>query len=192
MLKFLRKEIVALTGELAAVITVLSQAASEIHVPSWLNDSLLVWRHVLTSMWQLCLSWLQITVHPNLAAALALALFLTLIGIGARMARGQSRTPLAPIEARFLNDMSVVSMLIYAGLVYVFLIGTGPIGEAAPQAELFSSELANRYTYALIITVGYAVGDFMGHKAFHRRLFRMAILLAALIASLVPATVAAG
>lgn len=189
MLKFLRKEIIALAGEFAAVLTVLSQVASEVRLPTWLSEALTQWRELLSTFWQVVLSWSGFVPHPNFAAALSLALFLILIGFGARIARSQSRVPLAPIEVRFLNDMSVLSMLIYAALVYAFLIGSGPDPAPAARPALFSSELANRYTYALLITVGYGVGDFAGHKAFHRRLFRMAVVIAAILASLVSATV---
>ena len=185
MLKFLRKELIALLAEAGATLTVLGQLASEIAMPDWLRDFLLFWRQVLTTIWQSLLKHFDLALHPQLVAALSLALFLAALGVGARLARSASRAPLAPLEFRFLEDMSLLSLLIYAGLVYAFLIGSGPDPAKEPPILLFGSEVAGRYTFALIVTVGYALGDFFGHKAFHWRLLRLAIVVAAVIAGLI-------
>lgn len=106
-----------------------------------------------------------------------------MIGVGSRIARNFSRRPLAPIEVRFLDDMGWLSVIIFAGIVYVFLIGSGPNPDAAPPLTLYDSELAGRYFFAIIVTVGYALGDFFGHRAFHHRLLRMAAVIGVLIAA---------
>ncbi len=185
MLKFLRKELVALLAEAGAALTVLSQLASEVAMPDWLRDFLGFWRQVLTTLWTPLLKHFDTTLHPQLIAALSLALFMCLLGIGARMARARGRAPLAPIEFRFLEDMSFPSLLVYAGLVYAFLIGSGPDPAQEPPIVLFGSEIAGRYTFALIVTIGYALGDFLGHKAFHWRLLRVATLVAAVVIGLI-------
>lgn len=188
MLKFLRKELIALLAEAGAALTVLSQLASEVAMPDWVRDVLSFWRHVLTSLWTPLLKHFEFALHPQLIAAFSLAVFLCLLGIGARMARARSRTPLAPLEFRFLEDMSFPSLLVYAGLVYAFLIGSGPDPAQEPPIEMFGSEVAGRYTFALIVTLGYALGDFIGHKAFHWRLLRVAVVVGALLFGLIFAT----
>lgn len=188
MLKFLRKELVALAAETGAALTVLSQLASEVVMPSGFRALLMLWREALTAVWSPLLKVFDIALQPQLIAALSLSLFLILMGIGARMARARSRTPLAPLEWRFLDDMSFLSLLVYAGLVYAFLIGSGPDPAKEPPISLFGSEVAGRYTFALIVTVGYALADFIGHKAFHRRLLRVAVVVGAILASLILAT----
>lgn len=188
MLKFLRKELVALLAEAGAALTVLSQLASEVALPDWSRDLLMYWRQVLTTVWSPLLKHFDVTLHPHLVAALSLALFLGLVGIGARMARARGRVPLAPLEFRFLEDMSFPSLLVYAGLVYAFLIGSGPNPAQEPPIVLFGSEIAGRYTFALIVTIGYALGDFFGHKAFHWRLLRVAMVVTAVLAGLIFAT----
>ena len=184
MLKFLRKELVALIAEAGAALTVLGQLASEVTMPDWLRDFLVFWREFLTSIWQPLLRHFDLQVHPHFVAALSLALFMCLLGVGARFARSQSRAPLAPLELRFLEDMSFPSLLVYAGLVYAFLIGSGPDPAQEQPIVLMGSEIAGRYTFALIVTLGYALGDFFGHKAFHLRLLRLAVFVGAVIAVL--------
>jgi len=188
MLKFLRKELVALLAETGAALTVLSQLASEVAMPDTLRDFLSFWRQVLTTVWTPVLKHFDFALHPHLIAALSLAVFLCLLGIGARMARARGRAPLAPLEFRFLEDMSFPSLLVYAGLVYAFLIGSGPNPAQDPPIVLFGSEIAGRYTFALIVTIGYALGDFLGHKAFHWRLLRVAALVGAGVVGLIFAT----
>lgn len=185
MVKFLRKEGVALVGETGTLLTVLSQLASELAMPDWLRDFLVFWRQALTALWQPLFDRFDIALHPHLVAALSLAIFMTVLGLGVRLARGHTRAPLAPLEFRFLEDMSFLSMLVYAGLVYAFLIGSGPNPAEDPPIVLFGSEIAGRYTFALIVTLGYALGDFFGHKAFHWRLLRIAALVGAVIAGLI-------
>ncbi|MCH9765258.1 MAG: hypothetical protein K0U34_04610 [Alphaproteobacteria bacterium] len=184
MLKFLRKELIALFGEIGATLTVLGQLASEIPMPDWLREFLLFWRQFLTAIWQPLFANFDWVQHPQLIAALSLAVFMCVLGIGARIAKGASRRPLAPLEARFLEDMSIFSLLVYAGLVYAFLIGSGPDPAAEPPITMFGSEIAGRYTFALLVTAGYALGDFFGHKSFHRRLMRLAVVVIAVVAGL--------
>lgn len=188
MLKFLRKELLALLAEASAALTVLGQLASEIAMPGWFKDVLIFWRQLLAAAWQPVLQYFSVTPHPHFLAAVSLAVFLVLLGVGARLARSQTRAPLAPLEFRFLEDMSFPSLLVYAGLVYAFLIGSGPDPSKDPPLTLFGNELAGRYTFALILTVGYALGDFIGHKAFHWRLIRIAVLVAVIVACLIVAT----
>lgn len=185
MLKFLRKELIALVAETGAALTVLSQLASEVAMPDWLRDFLVFWRQMLAAVWQPLFNHLNWDLHPQLVAALSLAVFMVVLGIGARMARSRSRAPLAPIEVRFLEDMNFPSLLVYAGLVYAFLIGSGPDPAQEPPITLFGSEVAGRYTFALIVTIGYALGDFIGHKAFHWRLLRLASVVAVILVGLI-------
>jgi len=185
MLKFLRKELIALLAEAGAAITVLSQLASEVAMPDWLRDFLILWRQILTAIWTPLLKHFEFGLHPQLIAALSVAVFMLLLGVGARTARARSRAPLAPLEFRFLEDMSFLSLLVYAGLVYAFLIGSGPDPAQEPPITLFGSEIAGRYTFALIVTLGYALGDFIGHKAFHWRLLRLATVIGALFVGLI-------
>ena len=185
MLKFLRKELIALLAEAGAALTVLSQLASEVAMPDWLRDFLILWRQMLTAIWTPLLKHFEFTLHPQLVAALSVAMFLCLLGVGARFARARSRAPLAPLEFRFLEDMSFLSLLVYAGLVYAFLIGSGPEPAQEPPIKLFGTEIAGRYTFALIVTLGYALGDVFGHKAFHWRLLRLATVIGAILVGLI-------
>ena len=184
MLKFLRKDLIALIAEFGAALTVLAQLASELMLPDWLRAFLVFWREFLSALWQPLLSHFNWSLHPQLIAALSLAVFMCLLGFGARVSASTTRRPLAPIEVRFLEDMSFPSLMVYAGLVYAFLIGSGPEPAKDPAIALFGSEITGRYTCAIVVTIGYALGDFFGHKAFHRRLLRMALVLISIIAGL--------
>lgn len=185
MVKFFRKEFLALVAETGTLLTVLSQLASEVAMPDWLRDFLILWRQLLSAVWQPLFDYFDLTLHPHFVAALSLAVFLALVGVGARIARSHTRAPLAPLEFRFLEDMTIWSVMIYAGLIYAFLIGSGPKPSEAPPIHLFGSEIAGRYTFALIVTIGYALGDFFGHKAFHWRLLRLAALVGIAIVCLI-------
>lgn len=192
MLKFVRKELISLVAELALMLTVLMQLASEIMLPGWLRDMLISWNGVLSSAWQPIFRYLGVHLHPQYASALSLAVLLIILGVAARIARSQTRAPLAPLEWRFLNDMSFASLLIYAGLIYAFLIGSGPAPANSSAIALYDSELAGRYACAMLVTAGYIVADLIGHKAFHRRFIRAGIGVIAILFGLNFATTPTG
>lgn len=184
LIRLLRKELLAWAGQLGAAVTVLAQFSSEIVLPDWLVNLLAAWRQMQAALWKPVFDAAGLSLHPHIVAALSTAVFLAMIGIGARLSRAKTRRPLAPLEVRFLDDMGWMSVLIFAALVYVFLIGSGPDPAASVPLTLYGSELAGRYLFASIVTAGYVAGDFFGHRAFHYRLIRLAGAVGAVVAAL--------
>jgi hypothetical protein len=181
-LRYVRNNTLAFLSQCGAVLTILAQLSSELALPDWLMGPLAGWRNLTLRMWQPLFDVAGLTPHPNLVAALSVAFFLSLIGVGARVSRSYTRRPLAPLEMRFLDDMGWLSVAVLGSIIYVFLIGSGPDPSKVAPLEVYGSELAGRYLFAVIVMIGYALGDFFGHRAFHYRLLRMAAIFGLLIA----------
>lgn len=182
LLRYVRYNAVAFLSQCGAVLTIFAQLSSELALPDWLMGPLKAWRNLTMTVWQTLFDAFGLIPHPHFAAALSIAFFLCLIGVGARVARSYTRRPLAPLEMRFLDDMGWLSVAVLGSIVYVFLIGSGPDPSKVVPLEVYGSELAGRYVFAVIVMIGYALGDFFGHRAFHYRLLRMAAIFGLLIA----------
>jgi len=182
VLDWLRRETVATLAMLGAALTVLAQLANSITVAPWLDWLLEQWEGASRAFWHPPLSLVGAPIHAHLVAALTIAWFLAMIGIGARISGHFSGNPLAPVVwTRWLDGMSWPSLIVFAAICVIFLIGHGA-SASAPRLVIWGSETIGKYAYALTVTAGYVAGDFVGHEEFHRRLLRLAALVIVLVA----------
>jgi hypothetical protein len=124
---------------------------------------------------------LGLPLHRNLVAALTAALFMAMIGTGARVSARLSGAPLPPLAlTRWLDDMTWPSLMVFAAITIAFLFGYG----ASPTDPLvvWGSREWGKYMFACTVAAGYAAGDYLGHGEFHRRLLRLAVLVPLLLA----------
>jgi hypothetical protein len=180
VLDWLRRESIATLAMLGAALTVLAQLRHEVPFSPWLERLLGLWQEATRYFWQPPLEWVGVPLHRHLVAALTLASFLAMIGVGARVSGRLSGAPLRPIVlTRWLDGMTWPSLVVYAALVLVFMLGHG--ASAADPLVLWGSRTAGQYAFALTVTAGYIAGDYIGHEEFHRRLLRLAALVALLV-----------
>jgi len=151
MLSWLKRESLATLAMLGAALTVLAQLRHAIPMAPWLERLLDYWQEILRDVWRPPLDWLGVPLHPHLVAALTLAVFLALIAAGGRVSARLAGKPLPPIELnRFLDGMSWPSLIVFAALAIVFLVGQG---DAEPLV-LWGSRDAGRYGFAIKTAVG--------------------------------------
>jgi hypothetical protein len=173
------KESVALLAMTGAAIAVLAVLSKTMPTSPALARMLAGWQDLMHALWRPPFELAGLELHPNLVAALNVALFMTLIGVGARFSRWLAGRPL-PLTWRFFEDQSWLSLLVLAALCLVFLLGAGSTLD--DPLTIFGSETIGRYTFAGLVAAGYFAGDFIGHREFHFRLYRLAVLVAALVA----------
>jgi hypothetical protein len=182
VLDWLRRESIATLAMLGAAFTVLAQLRHEVPFAPWLERLLGRWQDATRYFWQPPLDWVGVPLHQHLVAALTLASFLAMIGVGARVSGRLSGAPLPPIVlSRWLDGMTWPSLIVFAALALVFVLGHG--ASAAGPLVLWGSPTAGKYVFALTVTAGYIAGDYIGHEEFHRRLLRLAVLVALLVAA---------
>jgi hypothetical protein len=174
------EESVAALAMTGAAITVLAVLSKTMPTSPYVARLLERWQDLMHSLWRPPFELAGIELHPNLVAALNVALFMTLIGVGARFSRWLAGRPLAPLSWRFFEDQSWPSLLVFAALCMIFLLGAG--NTLDNPLTLFGSEDLGKYAFSLLGTAGYFAGDFIGHREFHLRLYRLAALVAALVA----------
>ena len=172
---WLLRESIALLGMAGAALTVFTQLAWFLPISRPFMDVLGWWMTASSNFWLAHYDSLGFYPHAHLQAAIALAAFLTLIGLGARVSAVGSGPPL---ERRwgFLQGMTWPSLAIMGVLAIVFLLGHDPDASTASYEGAGGKETI-KYLFAIILTVGYAAGDFLGQRGFHIRLYRLAVLL---------------
>lgn len=182
MLVWLRKESIALIGVAGAAVTVLAYLRHLIPFAPWLVSLLEQWQSALRWVWHPPLELVGAPIHPHIVAGMSLVVFLTMMGIGARISRNFSADPLPPLTLRrWLDDQSWPSLAVFAALNVVFLMGQDA-GQRVEPLVLFGSKEWGRFAFGVFVTVGYVAGDFIGHREFHHRLVRLAVLVALLVA----------
>jgi hypothetical protein len=172
---WLARESLALLGMAGAALTVFSQLAAIMPLSRPFMDILGWWITVSSNFWLDRYDDIGFYPHAHLQAAIALAAFLTLIGLGARMSAIISGTPLQR-RWGFLDGMTWPSLAIMGILAIVFLLGHDPDASSATYDGAGGRETV-KYLFAIILTVGYAAGDLLGQRGFHVRLYRLALLL---------------
>lgn len=179
---WLKREAIALAALSGAALTLIGQLSQAMPTAPVFSEAIARWRDVTHHVWRPPLDALHITAHPDIVAALSVALFMALLGLGARISARLSGDPLAPISSgRFFDDQTWPSLIVFAALCFIFLLGNGDDDGAGPLS-IMGSEEAGKYAFALIVTAGYFAGDFIGHRAFHLRLYRLAAIVAAFAA----------
>lgn len=83
MLEMLRRESIATLGVIGNLLTILAKLKI---APDFLRPFLDQWRDWTSAFWSALLSPFGQYVHPSTSAALSLAFFLIMIGVGARVA----------------------------------------------------------------------------------------------------------
>ncbi len=179
---WLKRESVAAIGVSGTALTLLGELAGIVPMSPPIARVLGAWRTLVDSIWQPAFSVAGISLHPDIAAALTVAVFLVTIAIGARMAARLSGTPLpAPSLGRFLEQSNPwPSLIAFAAVGFIFLIGRSPGGVDPPV--IFGSPAAGELAFPVIGAAGYLLGDFISEDAFHRRLLRAVGVVVAVLA----------
>lgn len=172
---WLLRESIALLGMAGAALTVFSQLAWTLPLSRPFIDILGWWMTVSSNFWLTHYDDFGFYPHAHLQAAIALAAFLALIGLGARVAAVLSGTP-PQRRWGFLDGMTWPSLAIMGVLAIVFLLGHDPEASTATYDGAGGKQTV-KYLFAIVLTVGYAAGDYLGQRGFHVRLYRLAVLL---------------
>ena len=172
---WLARESLALLGMAGAALTVLSQLAWVMPISRPFMDLLGWWMTVTSNFWLTHYDSLGFYPHSHLQAAIALAAFLTMIGLGARVSAVWSGTPLQH-RWGFLDGMTWPSLAIMGVLAIIFLLGYDPNPSGASYEGAGGKETV-KYLFAIILMLGYGAGDILGQRGFHVRLYRLAALL---------------
>jgi hypothetical protein len=126
VLDWLRRESIATLAMLGAALTVLAHLRHEVPFVPWLERLLALWQEATRYFWQPPLDWVGVPLHPHLVAALTVAAFMAMIGVGARVSGHHSGAPLPPIVlTRWLDGMTWPSLIVFAALALVFVVGHG-------------------------------------------------------------------
>ena len=163
-----------------AALTVLAQLAWAVPLSRPFMAILGWWMTVSSDFWLRHYDTFGFYPHAHLQAAIALAFFLAIIGLGARISAILYGTPLQRGWG-FLDGMTWPSLAIMGALGIIFLLGYDPDPASATYENAGGKETV-KYLFAIILTIGYALGDFLGQRGFHVRLYRLAGLLILLLA----------
>ena len=181
MSAWLRSESLATAAMLGTALTLLGQLATLIPFAPPLAALLTLWNSVTQALWRPPLELIGVPLHRNLVAALTAALFMAMIGVGARVSARLRGAPLPPIIlTRWLDGMTWPSLMVFAAISIVFLFGQG--ATHTDPLIVWGSREWGKFTFACTVTAGYAAGDYVGHGEFHRRLLRLAVLVPLLVA----------
>lgn len=183
ILAWLKRESVAVLALSGAALTVLAELAKAMPFAPPFSLVLMRWREFTNDLWRPPLDLAGIDVHQDIVAALSVSAFMVLLGIGARLSARLSGQPLAPMSlGRFFDDQTWPSLIVFAALCLVFLLGHGD-ADRSDVLTFMGSEEAGKYGFAVLVTAGYFAGDFIGHRQFHLRLYRLAWIVAAISAA---------
>lgn len=176
---WLAREAIALVGMGGAALTVLAQLAWFVPMSAPFLDVLGTWMTYNSNFWLTNYDRLGFYPHSHLQAAIALAIFLTLIGLGARVSARLSGRPHDRNWGLF-DGMTWPSLVIMSILGVVFLLGHDPDPSRATYDDAGGKETV-KYLFAVILAAGYGLGDYLGQKGFHTRLYRLAVLIILLL-----------
>lgn len=178
---WLKRESVALLALSGAALTVLAQISALMPLAPALAHVLAGWQELTRGVWRPPFDLVGVALHPDLVAALTVSAFMALLGGGARLSARLGGEPLEPMTAgRFFDDQTWPSLIVFAALSLVFLMGTGS-ADSSDVLRVMGSEEVGKLAFAGIVTTGYFAGDFIGHRPFHLRLYRLAAIVAVLV-----------
>jgi hypothetical protein len=164
-------------------MTLLAELANTMPMAPPVARLLAYWRGLTEALWRPPFEFVGVTLHPNYAAALTIALFLITIGIGARISAARSKHPMPPIgQQRFWDTdfQTWPSLIAFAAVCLIILLGHSPGSGDRPQ--ILGSEKLGGWLFAIVGTAGYLLGEFIGGKDFHHRLIRAIAAVAAIAA----------
>jgi hypothetical protein len=181
MLDWLRRESLATAAMFGTALTLLGQLATLVALAPPLAVVLMLWNNLTQAIWRPPLDLVGLPLHRNLVAALTAALFMAMIGVGARLSARLGGAPLPPIIlTRWLDGMTWPSLMVFAAISMAFLLGHG--ASYTDPLVVWGSREWGKFIFACTVTAGYAAGDYLGHGEFHRRLLRLAALVPLLLA----------
>ena len=181
MLAWLRSESLATAAMFGTALTLLVQLSTLIPFAPPLAALLTLWTSMTQAIWRPPLELIGLPLHRHLVAALTAAVFMAMIGVGARVSARLSGAPLPPIVlSRWLDGMTWPSLMVFAAISIAFLLGHA----ASPSDPLivWGSREWGKFAFACTVAAGYVAGDYVGHGEFHRRLLRLAVLVPLLLA----------
>jgi hypothetical protein len=176
---WLVRESIALVGMAGAALTVFAQLAWIMPLSRPYLDILGRWLTLSSNFWIDRYEALGFYLHSHLQAAVALAVFLAVIGLGARISDLLSGVPLAR-RWGFMDGMTRPIFAIMSVLAVIFLLSFDP-NPASPTYDV-TSKSTIQYLFVILLTAGYALGNHLGQRGFQIRLYRLAVLLALLVA----------
>jgi hypothetical protein len=178
----MKRESIALLALSGAALTALAQLANVMPVAPQIGAWLARWQQFTQAFWRPPLDVVGVQFHHDIAAALSVSAFMALLGVGARISARLAGKPLAPMGFdRFFDDQTWPSLIIFGALCMVFLLGHGASSDDA--LVVMGSKEAGKYAFAILVTLGYFAGDFIGHREFHHRLYRLAVIVAVAVAA---------
>jgi hypothetical protein len=181
LLAWIKRESLALLALSGAALTVVAELGKTIPLAPQISDLLARWQEITRAVWRPPLELAGLTLHPDLIAAINVSVFMALLGVGARLSASLSTSPLAPMTfGRFFDDQTWPSLMTFAGLCLIFLVGQGT--DPDNVLTLWGSREIGKYAFAIIVTAGYFAGDFIGHRSFHLRLYRLVAVVVILVA----------
>ncbi|MDP1907988.1 MAG: hypothetical protein Q8K85_06790, partial [Hyphomicrobium sp.] len=142
------------------------------------------WRALTDSLWRPPFEVAGLDLHPDISAALTIAAFLIMLGVGSRVSAARSEAPLPPINFRRFwgtDHQTWPSLLALGAVCLIYMLSRTSADDPSP--EIFGSERAGAWAFPLTVAAGYLLGEFIGDRAFHVRLIRLMVVLAALVAA---------
>jgi hypothetical protein len=176
---WLVREAIALLGMIGAALTVLVELAWYVRMSPPFMDVLGWWMTLNSDVWLSAYDRLHFYPHAHIQAAIALAVFLAMIGLGARVSALLSGTPLERRWSLF-EGQTWPSLAIMGVLGVIFLLGHDP-NASSSNYDGYGGKETVKYLFAIILAAGYGLGDFLGQRGFHTRLYRLAFLLILLL-----------
>lgn len=177
MPNWIRGEIIAMAGVFGAAMTVLSQLSKVLPMAPFLATALAWWETDINVLWGPVLAPLGMELHPHLYGATSAAVFMGMIGIGARISAKLQGAPVGSLKEFPLDDMSWPSLAIFAALCMTFLLGHDPAPNDTSPLIVMGSKTLGKYAFAIVVSIGYFAGEYLGRHEFHRRLYRLAALV---------------
>lgn len=187
VLRLLYRELLATVGAIGATLTVLSKLKHVVPLPGWLVDFLTWWQSVTHAAWVIPIRQVHISLHPDFAAALSLALFALVLGVGTAVsAKLQGSYESAPRLREFVRIGGYLSkvdswvfMIICAAIFLAFLIGQDrPAGTPKLSRNI-------DFLPAWIAIGALFCGLYVGRYAFFHRLRRVAAVVLLVLGSAV-------
>ena len=177
---FIWRETLATLGVIGAALTILSKLTRSVPMPEWMITAVTLWKNKVSMVIGAPLWPFEAALHPHIAASIAMAGFLLMMAIGARLSgrlQGKSeRSPRITELVRYggyfsKRDVWIV-LAIFGALMLIFVADAGTAAKIRKPWDLAPSWIS---------AAGLFVGFYIGRYEFFHRLVRMALLVLAVV-----------